>query len=53
MNCQLESVTARWSQVAGERRGKLLGVLDRLQHILEAGATTVMFTPLAASGPGA
>lgn len=39
-------------QVAGERRGKLLAVLDRLQHIVDTGATTVMFTPLTASGPG-
>lgn len=39
-------------QVQGERCGKMLGVLDRLQHIRNTGATTVMLTPLTASGPG-
>lgn len=37
----------------GERRGKMLGVLDRLRHIQSCGATTVMLRPLTASGPGA
>jgi hypothetical protein len=40
-------------QAHGERRGKMLGVLDRLQHIQSCGATTVMLRPLTASGPGA
>lgn len=39
-------------QVAGERRGKMLGVLERLQHIQACGATTVMLRPLTAGGPG-
>ncbi len=39
-------------QVAGEQRGKLLGVLERLKHIRDTGATSVMLTPLTAGGPG-
>ena len=37
---------------ASERRGKLLGVLDRLDHIRAVGATAVMLTPITAHAPG-
>lgn len=30
----------------------MLGLLERLQHIQDCGATTVMLRPLAAGGPG-
>lgn len=40
------------AQVDGEQRGKLLGVLQRLDAVRASGATTVMLAPVLACAPG-
>ncbi len=40
------------NEQAGERKGTLLGVLDRLDPIKAVGATAVMLTPVTAKAPG-
>mmetsp|Transcript_3687 Transcript_3687/g.10675 ORF Transcript_3687/g.10675 Transcript_3687/m.10675 type:complete len:900 (+) Transcript_3687:3737-6436(+) len=40
------------SNVDGEQRGKLLGVLQRLDAVRASGATTVMLAPVLACAPG-